>query len=52
VKNRGWEFVLDDQQMDGYTVGEDGRKFYMLREIPRTVKITKGKIPPKKIPPL
>lgn len=52
VKNRGWEFVLDDQQMDGYTVGEDGRKFYMLREIQRPVKITKGKIPPKKIPPL
>lgn len=37
VANRGWEFVLDDEQMDGYEVGADGRKFYMLREIQRPV---------------
>lgn len=51
VANRGWEFVLDDEQMAGYNVKADGRKYYMLREKTTPV-ITKGKIPPEKIPPL
>lgn len=52
VKSRGWEFVLDNEQMDGYTVGEDGRKFYMLRETP-TIPPKKSIIPPPEdIPPL
>lgn len=52
VKNRGWEFVLDDEQMNGYTPGADGRKFYMLREKTTPVKIEKGKVLPEKFQPL
>ncbi len=36
VKNRGWQFVLDDAQNEGHTVGADGRQFYKLQEIPQT----------------
>lgn len=54
VKARGWEFVLDPEQMNGYTVKDDNRKFYMLREIPKEVPSKKTIIPSpdKEIPPL
>jgi hypothetical protein len=38
--------------MAGYIPGADGRKFYMLREIPTSRKIISGETPPIKITPL
>ena len=40
IKNRGWQFVLDDAQNEGHTVGSDGRQFYKLQEIPQTAVTT------------
>lgn len=40
IKNRGWQFVLDDAQNEGHTVGSDGRQFYKLQEIPQTTTTT------------
>ena len=36
VKARGWEFVVDDAQNEGHTIGDDGRQFYKLQEIQPT----------------
>lgn len=40
IRNRGWQFVLDDAQNEGHTVGSDGRQFYKLQEIPQTTTTT------------
>lgn len=40
VKSRGWQFVVDDAQNEGHTVGEDGRQFYKLQEIPQATNNT------------